>query len=154
MSTMVELGLNSVNNGIVDRAMLPTVWQQISHIMYEKGTGLVEYTEPHEIYNELLHEKMLLWLGVGKDGIELVVLLQIMDWPKKRELLICWVGGSHLIKHLKAGILSKIEEYACMINATRVVAVVRPGLLRVLKKYGYGSTRVEISKPVSILWRH
>lgn len=153
MDTMEAHGSNSVNMGRLDRSMLTQVWDRVAYIMREHPQGLLEYMEPHDIYPEILHDRMHMWVGVRDSVIELVMITQIVEWPKLKELHVMWLGGSHLHDYFPL-FKDSIEQYACMLGVSRIVATCRPGLVRMMKRYGYVQVRAEIAKSMTVLWRN
>ena len=93
--------------------------------------------EADDIHDALVNKDMQLWViyEKPKNNIVLVVVTQILDYPRMKVCRIVVLGGeSHLLWETKLFIL---EEWAKEQGCKRIEAYCRDGLQKKLEKLGY-----------------
>lgn len=97
----------------------------------------------HSLLRELVNDRNQLW--IVSDGRPIgAAVTALLNYPHARTLKIEWLAGERFEEW--AHLISEIENYAREQGCNPVEFSGRPGLARVLKRYGYEVTAVEARK--------
>ena len=88
-----------------------------------------------------------MWLIADEGGYNLLVLTEIIDFPKRSKLNFLYLMGSRLQAALP--LMDCIELWARRRGCTSSLVRGRPGLIRVLPERGYRLSSVELEKDIS-----
>lgn len=150
--TTMEHGINSddMSNriGRLEPGALPIIWPQIAAVIEAHGQEWLKIVTLESIYQHAANGDMVLWGGLDKDhNLECVAACMWEDHTRQRFFHVVWVGGKNLSRYAAAG-LEKIEKWCLLFEGSEVVITARPGLERLLVKYGYQRKYVRLSKNV------
>lgn len=123
--------------------MLPLVSQDLAEVIGKHGHGLTTY---QEVVEDLRIAKRQLWILVPDGEIEAWLITSIMPSNFGRRLIIDFLSGEDLdslVEHFPT-----IENWALRLGATELVAYVRPGLRKKLKKHGFHHAYDVITRPL------
>lgn len=100
---------------------------------------------PDDVLAALLRAQMQLWTAISENGIEAVLVTEIIDYPRRRRCNLFLSAGNALeacLEHLPA-----IEAWARAQGCDAIEASGRPGWERVLP--GFRRTHVMLEKALS-----
>jgi hypothetical protein len=137
MSIEVELGPNCSIRGVSHEA-LDDVWPQVAPLIakalsYSRGELNVD-----DVLHLLLEQLMQLWVANDNTGrVEMCVVTQIINYPRKRFLRIVVLAGSQSYRWERGWEL--IAAWARQLGCDGVESFARPGIARLYKKLGFRS---------------
>ncbi len=122
---------------IAERAFL---WLLIKpHVEDALEHSMGEYTAD-DVRNALLTNDMQLFLACDK-GLKAVIVTQITKYPQKKVLRVFLLHGIDF-DSWAADMQETLERYQAFIGADHIEAVVRPGLAKKLKSYGWQPSQI------------
>lgn len=123
--------------------LLPLVSESLAEVIEKHGQGLVTY---QEVVEDLRVAKRQLWILVPEMEIEAWMITSITPSAFGRRLVIDFLSG-HDIDAL-AELHPTIFDWALKLGATELVAYVRPGLRKKLKKHGFHHAYDVVTRPL------
>lgn len=128
---------------------IPTAMQRIGGLLEEAldnyGAGEVTMQNYYEM---LLRGQAHLWLLARPSGsIDLAAITRIVVYPAQKALSIDLIAGKNMEEAVK--FLGPVERWAAELGCTRTEAWVRPGITRVMSKYGFEKKYEVITRPIA-----
>lgn len=133
---------------MIDWRLIPTedvgmIWPTISKILLKAVERDEGKRSLHSLLRELVNDRNQLWIVFDGEPIGAVV-TAILNYPHARTLKVEWLAGERFEEW--AHLISEIESFAKAQGCNPVEFSGRPGLARVLKRYGYEVVAVEARK--------
>lgn len=138
----VEVGEDTASGvWLVSTGDVPLLWPKVEEVILEKGRGerLLDLYDPYHIMHLLRMREMDLWLGLTDGEVDLVLLMQMANFPKKSIYQTVWCGGRNLRKFMP---FTKVEQYAVLQGALEVEIIGRSGWSRLFPEYDFRSLTV------------
>ena len=131
---------------LVSPDILPRIWTWAKPLLIETEETWGEYYTIESLFNMIDKGEAQLWTVNDADGFFLVLLTELLEFPKVRVLNILTLAGSNLEDSI--GFLDYVENWACKQGATKSIGIGRKGFLRVLQPYGYRQKGVAFTKNI------
>ncbi len=123
--------------------LLPLISADLAEVIEKHGHGLTTY---NEVVEDLRVAKKQLWVLVPDTEIEAWIITSIAPSAFGRRLIIDFLSGHDL--DALAELSPTIYDWAIKLGATELVAYVRPGLRKKLKKYGFHHAYDVVTRPL------
>lgn len=127
------------------------IWQQIEPLIEQYGQDtILNFWTLDEIKEGAKGDKLELWIGMDGSEIQHVGITQVCGGQRGIYVEVIWVGGAGALRHVRKA-LKKLEQWAAVVGAKRLMIGGREGWTRVLAPLGYGFHRVEMTKEISFV---
>lgn len=138
-------------SNIIDLYKIPVeridnIWTRISPYIASFVSRSFGRYEIEDVLGAVRDGIFQIWVVVSQDEIRAVLITQIYDFPRLRELQIIMCAGKN--RHEWFHLLKKIENYAADIKAQRISAVIRLGWQKELMNVGYKKTHLYLEKEI------
>lgn len=127
------------------------LWLQVEPLIEQYGQGtILNFCTLEELKDGCKNDKIELWIGMQGSDIVHVGFTQMCRGQAGAYVEVLWVGGEGALRHVRTA-LKKLEQWAAVVGAKRIVIGGREGWTRVLAPLGYGFHRVEVTKEISFV---
>jgi len=131
---------------LVTPALLPQVWPQVEHLFLENANLWDEYYTIKSFPQMFHAERMQLWTMNDADEFLLVMVTEIIAYPKMKVMNVLYMMGEELLDGLK--FIEYLERWAWKQGVRKSHAVGRKGFQRLLKPLGYKKHAVAFAKDI------
>ena len=121
---------------LVPLNLVPVIWPRVAEIMEANPPERSPFfsTIP-QAFQTVMNAKANLWIGGYGSGLDIVLMGTIVDYPAARGYIVNYVGGKFLRATLKHW--PKLEQFAAAQGCTHIEMVTRPGIVRLMRRYGF-----------------
>lgn len=103
--------------------------------------------EVEDILDQLVDEKLQLWVVLDEGDVAAVATTQVVKYPQTKDLIIVHCAGHH-IENWAEALLEELTEYGQLNECTRIVTQGRKGTERLYPKWGFEFESVRMAKVI------
>lgn len=137
---------------LVSPDILPQVWPQVEHIFLEHAKLWNEYYAIEHFPLMFQSGRMQLWTMNDADDFLLVMVTEIVTFPKVKKMNVLYMMGEELQDGLM--FIDYLERWAWKNGVRKSHAGGRDGFQRLLEPHGYRKIAVVLEKDITEIREH
>ena len=122
-------------------------WNCLHEFLQQESKTWKRYWTLDGIYSRLQTGHWQLWLAVDKDGPFMAMITEVSIYETgEKDLIVHWLGGLGLRNLDQYFFIA--EEWARQYGCDEIITFCRPGVKRLMEKYGFRDRRYTITKAI------
>ena len=134
---------------ILSSCEIESNWFTIEQMFLKELKTWKRYWTLDRVKERLITSRWNFWAAKDSTGIFLGMITEVCMYETgKKDLVVHWLGGEEF-KGLD-NYFFIVEEWARLQGCDEIVTYCRPGVYRLMKKYGFKDRKYSITKPVTL----
>lgn len=141
---VVDSNLSSVQLVPLPAVVVPDWWPVVRDLVEDACKHSDGKYAVADVLDLLLQKRMQIWVAMKNHEACAIGISELVEFPQIRLCRILAATGDDMA--MWNGLIEEIENWAIQVGAQGMELITRPGWERVLKKFGYEKTHVQLNK--------